>query len=316
MKKFFLCSAVGIIAIMTSCNKNESEYTSDFQVLTTNLVTNLKTDDVKVSSCSYIIHTSIPAWQATVSTQQLMLGDTYFFFYSSDSDYSSNIYQFNTNGDLKQGQLVTIYTLSALADNQSNLPIDGRNFVVSSLTHYHSLEPGSSYAAPYSPAVVAQYTVGSDYLVKTINNDVVYEGTTITTYPSGADGGESSFVNTKMSYRFVIDIKTNTAKMIIYDARFAEAMPVELAAIVVEGLQVNWLPGSYEIKGENLTPYVYEGTNKVPYEAFTFNSISFEPTNDKLTQAKITYKVAGRYEGTFTGSYLVEPSNTSTVEAD
>ena len=305
MKKFFYGSLAALAVVAVSCSKDDGEYTTEFTCVTTNLVTNLSTGEVNVDPCAYRVKNEFSSGNATVSTTTLELGKKEYGMVLNAPRFASNIYNFENNGDHNMGQVVSIYDLSGSITNDPSLTVQTKIFTVSSLNFYHAYEPGSPTASPYNNVVVTQYNVGSQWLVKTFATDATYEGKTVTSYPD-ASGETQNYENEKMSYRFVMNLEENTAKMIIYDAKFASSMPIELSAIVVEGLDITWKSGSYEITGSDIVPFVYEGTNKVPYEAFTFNSIKFEPSNDSLTQGTLDYQVAGRYSATFTGKYLAE----------
>lgn len=310
MKKIYFSAGLMLAFALASCNSSDPEQKLTASYVTTNLVTNLSTGAVSVSPALYTLNMDFVGMTTTVSTQNLNLGGNQNSFMSAESSFLSNTYTYtNAAGESKYGQIIKVASLKANLNNNSFEPIIGNEFVVSSMNFYNSLEPGSLNPAPFNPVVVAQYNVSSEYLVKTFATDAVYEGTTTTTYPDRETGEMATFENKKMQYRFVIDTKENTAKFIIYNARFAQSMPIELSSIVVEGLKVAWENGSYTITGTDLVPYVYDGGNKVPYESFKFNSITFAPTNSSLTQGSLEYDVAGIYHGSFQGSYLVEPGD-------
>ena len=110
-----------------------------------------------------------------------------------------------------------------------------------------------------------------------------------------------------MLYRVLIDLEKKTADIIIYNAKFAAAAP-PLKAILLKGLKVTWGKGSYSIEGENLIPSVPEGGTWQENPRYVFNKFAFNTNGKTMTDANMSYLVAGMYTGQFSGSYVLDPS--------
>lgn len=180
-----------------------------------------------------------------------------------------------------------------------------RNLNVDLINNYYYLSfSGEGSVSPYGTYVAANFKVGSDYSIATFPREAYYGGTTITKYNIGS--GDKEFRNEVPMYFFNIDMSRRTAILTIYNAKFAEEMPMALSAVTLRGLKVE--PSSqsgYRISGKNIVPVVGVGGNEVEYPQYTFDDIEMHPTNTALTQCEINYSVAGRFAGRFTGSYTV-----------
>lgn len=303
MKKLFTLIIPMVAVSLASCNSNDDDAILTTSYPATNLVTNIATGETRVSKGIYDIKFNLSNQTGVISTQNLSFGAASYTMTTNESPYTN--YYYSVNNQTGTAQVITFNDFKGVANNSASLPINGKSFVVSTMNWYNQLDPGSTSIAPYYPAVITQYAIGNELSVKTIATDALYSGKTVTTY--SVNGETQSYENETMSYRFKIDIATNKADLIIYKAKFAATMPIEIAAIVVNGLDVTWKAGTYTITGKNIIPVVYEGTTPTPYPSFVFDSINFEPTNDRLTSGKLSYEVAGKYYGEFTGKYVIEP---------
>lgn len=299
MKKIYLFLLAGIA--LTSCSKSDSSYTQSSSYTTTNLVTSIETGESFAQSAYYNFFFNVGEGISQASVSNLSINNSSYSFTTFDTNYTT---YYVTGGS---GFMTLIKSPEATVTAGSHsYPLESSDITISTLNYWNISLPGASGPVYSTPAVLWQYNIGNLYNVKTFAADAVYQGNTETSYPN-ASGGTDTFKSETMTYRFRIDLEENKADMIIYKARFAESMPIELASIVVEGLDVEWKEGTYAITGTDLIPVIYEGTTPTPYPNYVFNSVYFEPTNSTLTQGKLTYKVAGRFNGSFEGSYIFEP---------
>lgn len=302
MKKFYslLLAAAGTL-LLGSCNSNDDDnYYTSISYTTTNLITSIESGQSFASTAIYSCYFNLTSGRATIGTNNLIAGNYNFSFVSQESPFTTYYY------DNRQLNIIDSPEGNVSTTTGQTYPLECSDIVISNLNYWSSELPGQSANATYTPAIVFQYNIGNIYNVKTFSKDALYIGKTETSYPG--QNGTETYENEKMSYRFIIDLSTSKATMIMYNARFAASMPIELAAIMVDDLDVIWQEGTYTIKGENLVPVSYEGTTPTPYPSFTFDSIEFTPSNSTLTQGTLKYTVAGRYSGVFNGSYLNEPS--------
>lgn len=160
--------------------------------------------------------------------------------------------------------------------------------------------PGVTETYPAGPTPYISYIVGGTHRVRTFAKDPFFRGTTVT---KGTDreGVPFTYENKDVCYHAVMNFEKKTADIVLYRAKFAEAAPA-IPAIVLRGLKIEFNNAGYIISGENIVPETVEGSSTTPNERFMFNSFELRTTSENLVQAKCTYKVAGVYEGEFSGS--------------
>lgn len=101
------------------------------------------------------------------------------------------------------------------------------------------------------------------------------------------------------------------AKVIIYDAQFAQEMTMSIAAIVVDNLDLEFNNSGYTIKGKDIVPTMAQSGKLIPMQEFIFDEFDMTTGGD-LTSTSISYKVAhGAYVGYFEGSYIPVKTNNS-----
>lgn len=154
-----------------------------------------------------------------------------------------------------------------------------------------------------SAIFVGYYQMGDRYNVHTFSTDTFYAGTTNTGYAT----------SDKTVYRVIMDIEKKKATLLIYDAKFAEEMP-SIKTIILPELDIVTNSNGYEIVGENIVPLVPEADSTMaelsqctPNEAFIFNSFRMNTVDQLLTKVNMDYRVAGRFNGKFSGSYVNLP---------
>lgn len=147
------------------------------------------------------------------------------------------------------------------------------------------------------------YQVGDNITVRTLWYDQTFAGATITNYKD-KDGNALSYKDQGARYRMILDLKTNKATVIIYGAKFAEAMP-QINAIVLKDLALSFDNSGFEIKGENIVPQVLEGTTTTPNPRYTLTEFSFSSRGD-FSHGDCDFKLAGGFECSFSGDCFVK----------
>ena len=239
----------------------------------------------------------------TVASPELIANNTSLSFTTNDQSYKStgyDVYFENATGtignstmELSRANFLAVY----LYDETYNKY--GYYFDDTEIGDY------SFVLNPYAPYIaVAKYDMGSSYRVNTFPIDSFFKGTTVTTYPSKPSG----FINDGITYRFIIrrdkDTNVYSADMVMYNARFAEEMPVTLTAVVVKDLDIDFTPTGVKITGANIIPLWFTNGEYLPLERYIFKALEFTTTNDYYTSGRLTYQVGDDYQGVFEGSYL------------
>lgn len=154
----------------------------------------------------------------------------------------------------------------------------------------------------YFPFV--QYTLGDEWNVRTFWADLTYSGQTVITSPMSTE----PYMNQGPRYRVFMTrndkgVLTGKADLIIYNAQFADAMPV-LKVMLVKGLDVTFTDAGYTLSGKDIVAeYKGDGGEMMPYERFPFNEINATVGGD-MTGISMSYQVGGMFNGTFNGSCI------------
>lgn len=308
MKKIYFLGSLAFMALFASCDKDgTNETTRLIPSPALSIITNLNDESVNVSDGVYMfdLNISYEAMKGTVASPELISNNQNLAFTTLEQPYKSTNYDaFFTNakgtvGNTGMELYDATFHLVYLYDETLN-PY-GYYFTEDEAGEYTFLLKNQ----PYLYKTIAKYDIGSSYKVNTFPKDVFFKGTTTTTYPQSPD----PYTNENIIYRFIINKEkeaTNyTATFVIYNSKFS-AIPQEPVhkCIVVKGLDVDFTPEGVVITGNEIVPDMLEAGQLTPIETYTFNEVSFETTNDLYTQGKIYFKVAGMYEGNFTGSYI------------
>lgn len=151
------------------------------------------------------------------------------------------------------------------------------------------------------PISLAVLNIGTNYMLKTIQEVNTFAGKTTTLINDA-----NPYTTPDIVYELTLDIVNRKASVVLYNAKFAEAMPnIRIMRIRNLTLRADRSSG-YVVEGENLVPEVLEGSEWVPNQRFAFNNFSLTPTNDNLSMASIKYRVANVYTGSCIGSYIVQ----------
>lgn len=298
MKQIYtVLASVACIASLTSCLKDgKEEYTRSFPTKPINIITNLEDGSTTVSTGgTYQFDLNYTELTGTISTSNLIVNNNSWNF----STPSSRFLSYNYSNAL-------FFNPGGYINNNTDLPILNSTFLGTPYFYVNTNYAGDyTYVPNYGYIIAASYMIGDKYLVRTFQEDTFFSGETVTSYPYQ---GETVTAKPEgITYRIHLDLENNKAVFIIYNAKFSgvPAEPVK-EVIIVEGLDVEYSKDGIVITGENLVPEIGEANATTPYPSYIFNSIRFETTDDLLTECKISYKVAGIYNGEFTGKYILE----------
>lgn len=295
MKKSLLLTLLMPGLALVSCNKDDDpRYTNSYTAETYSLITNV-TDPTYVSAVKteYTFGFEMYSRQAQMACTELKIDDAAYAFAStwmpfevkSTADAQGGYYQsyiFKGSGDVSQSASTSITGVSGCLTEAVNPLV---------------AIPGVESTVPRNGRfVLLQYRVNNIYDVRTFWPDVVYRGET------SVSGASAPFTTGNIQYRVKINLSSQTADIYMLGAQFAEAMPKQ--DIAVKGLRFEAGSDGYVITGENVEPEVITNGQSVPMPAFTFNKIDMS-CKGNLTRASISYRVAGRYDGYFSGTFLI-----------
>lgn len=297
MKRHLFYAIPAVALLLGSCNSEPGDNTSQVTYPVYSLVTDRSSADTRAVASAYNFTFNF--------TQENVVFAAALNFNGSTRTFTSNETTF-TSDTYSGGMVIKLGDIQAYWDNDINKPIENFRCEISSMTNTYdkevlgvpALTEEQKVALNY-PAVLVSYSAGNDYIVSSFPMVAWYKGETTTTFPS--QDGTSDFSDNNMVYRVAIDVSKKTANVVIYEARFAEVMP-SLPAVVLENLPVSFENGTYTIKAENVVPKVAEGNGLTEYPNYIFNSFEFRRAG--MAQAAISYTVAGRFNGVFTGSWL------------
>lgn len=291
-----------MMGFASSCMKdNTSEYTETDNCLALSILTSLEDGSVYVSQGYYVFDIKLTDSESTgtVKSPNLLANNSIIDFTTATQSYMS------TGRD--------IFFKDALGMANNGKDINSANFYATSYLlengtygYYYNLGNAGKYTllpAGLAPFIcVAKYNIGDSYRVNTFQTNTFFQGTTTTSY--NYKGEQATYTTEDITYRFILDMEKNSATMVIYNAKFSNTPEPVKEAIIVEGLDVAFTANGVEITGEELEPEIVEGAATTPYPSFVFNNVEFKTSNDYYTECELTFKVAGVYEGSFSGSYL------------
>ncbi len=313
MKKIVLSLLAVCGLFMSSCNVGSGENYQNVAYYPTNLIIPSDGSAPVMSQGYYPIKFDFNDGTAAVSGA-LEINDKKYSFAADPVKYVDYGYKqvikgvsgMFTNGtqEMKNGKFM-ISAYDALPENFN--PMKVFTPIVKNDNSGTSFLPGTiiTPVAQSVPAIfVGYYQMGDQYNVHTISTDSFYCGTTTTNAGANSD---------KTVYRVIMDIKKKKATLLIYEAKFAEGMP-SLSAIILPELDVVVNSNGYEIKGNNVVPLVPETDSLMgelsectPNEDYIFNSFRMNTVDQMLTKVNMSYSVAGRFSGQFSGCYVKLP---------
>lgn len=293
MKKLLFPLACALMVLGTSCDDDPDQPANTYQVkgeLPTCIIPEDATKEVTFTSTtiySFTLYDKTGLWTAGVNNLNVPGFGTVDF--TTPEISASGMYNrylaFNSPFTAKSGETIS--------DFQAMLCTD----------YYYYNNESSLVSNPLGMLCSVTFNVPGKYSVHAFPRRAYFGGSTTTTY-NGADGAEKHYTSNSMTVGIDINLDSRTATLVMYNARFAEEMPMSLSRVELKGLKVEGdREHGYELTGKNIIPLVGEGQGAVEYPMFVFNDIEFHPTNDLMTRAECEFEVAGRYKGEFSGSY-------------
>lgn len=291
MKKQILFAAASAALLLASCDK-EGTNTQTFTTQSLNYITEVSP-------------TGAPSGEVSIEAG----------IYKFGLDYNNSTVSMSAE-NLPSKVGVTSFSTQALAASQNslmNITVDTKSTLMSEVSVDNLTMAYSAYQVPqeYSDIpgianqtipygglyVVTRYTIGGNYLVRTIWPDMLFSGTTNTSFNG------TTFENKGIGYRVILNSKDKKATLVIYDAQFAPQM--QKMNLVLENLAVDFQPNGIVISGTNVIAKYAEGGQLQENPNFPFDDIRFVIHGTNLTEATVDFSVAGRFYGSFTGSYIL-----------
>lgn len=305
-------SAAGAaMLVFASCNNDSkgNSYVTTTTIPAYNLFIPINgTDEPFVGSASYAFTVTYPEATIGVTTNNMAYpGGTTANFSTVPmtiaaknalvNDRQREIIYFGTENASQSGMdvsnfkgMLTQAVFPPYTSNESKVEIPGYTWMIpGQTTHYAFM----------------QYRIGGYWYVRTFWPDLTYRGQTVTSYPQ--DPG-TPFASTTIAYRVVMKMKDNSitdkADVIFYNAKFAPQAPE--ITVVLKDLDLTFTADGYTVSGTNLVPSVLEAGALQENPRYKFDNFRAVVNGQQLTGISISYRVAGVYTGSFTGSCVVE----------
>lgn len=308
MKKILFAGVVATTLMFASCiETKEPESTMKTSIPTVALVTSSNGDAPVVVPMRY--EYTFDQIKGTVSIGGDMVLSSTETLKVKTNPMKYNVYL----TEFDQSKHEVIAASSSDAGTVDNEPITNFNCELIS-TVYFAPEldgaPAISYpTATFPNGIFAKYTwmnyrIGDSKYVRTFWPDMTFAGETTTSY-TDKTGAAQKYTDKGARYRLVMDLKKMTCKVVIYNAKFAEAMP-EIKGIVLSDLPIVFDNAGYTVSATNIVPSVIEAGQLVPNQRYTMTEFTFTSTGD-LTGGSCQFKIAGGFESSFSGAYMVRP---------
>lgn len=306
MKKSLLGLAALTGLMLTSCDLNTKDSTSSITAPAFNMIIPLDGGEPIISSspCFYSFDSNLTKMTVSVTGNPLNVDNTTYSFttesapYQPYSNYSSSTGSDQTTQD--SGKVVSLGNVIPKVTGTmtpGNLPVKNGTFYYNTSIILPTLSwvpqhEGLMYSGQsYPVSLIASYQIGDKYLVRTFNTDTFYKGITRTSYKN-MTGQDEYYENKEMLYRVLINLKDNTATLLLYNTKFSNSnKEPNLQAISIPGLKVTFKSGSYSIEGENITPLVYEGGGLTENKSFLIKGFRMSTQGEYMVDVTMNYEV-------------------------
>lgn len=272
---------------LASCSSGDSPSEEYYTLQTSALITDSQTTDPSSASpitldCKY----NLSERTVTLNVTELEFNDNDYAFLFPDVKYAQLSYG--------NGSVVT-FTSPGVQETGGSAS-SGRLEAKITTVYDISIITGNYLRLVRQPLVTLN--VDDRYKVQTFNASAVYPGTTATWYVAGNQRVE--YTDQNVVYMVSMDLEKKKAYILIQNGKFAEQMPA-ISLMKLEGLDIEYVHGGYIIKGQNIVPQVAEGTEFTPNPSFTFDNFVVRTMSEDLTTVAMDFKVAGRFNGSFSG---------------
>lgn len=288
MKKNLLFLLPAAALALASCSSGDSPAEEYYILDTSALITDSQTTDPSSASpiklnCKY----NLSERTVTLNVTELEFNDHDYAFLLPDLKYTQLNYG---NG--------SVVTFSSPGVQETGGSASSGRLEAKITTVYDiSIVTGSYLSIVRQPLVTLN--VDDRYKVRTFNAGAVYPGTTATWYV--ADNQRVEYTDQNVVYMVSMDLEKKKAYILIQNGKFAEQMPA-ISLMKLEGLDIEYVHGGYIIKGTDIVPQVAEGKSFTPNPSYTFDHLSLRTMSEDLTTVAIDFKVAGRFNGSFSGA--------------
>lgn len=247
-----------------------------------------------IANTQYTFNYNLTKATMTVSGSDLRLGENVVSFESEPMRFKEFV---ANNGS---GYYRTFSAGTGKLNNSQTVVNEISGFETTLFYYYPTAIPGVIGVSAIDRRMAVDFNVGDEYEVKTFPRDMYFGGETTTHYAFG--GEQKSYVDNGTIFRVYFNDALTKATVVMYNANFAEEMP-KLKAIALQNLTVTFSAAGYRIQGKNVVPQVYEGGGVTDYQNFTFDNFTFYSSSSDLVDAECSFKVAGRFQGQFSGCY-------------
>ena len=304
MKNKILFGGV-MMLFLTGCNTNDFESIQKFNSNALNIISSVENGATVVTTGTYTYDLNVGKQEGTVSTSNLIFNNATVSFTTEAMNYASS------------GPDAVFTNINATTSGVLTLPLTGN--ILTTSRYY--LPASFGISSPYNPAygntlplvTVGVYNLGNSYVVKTFQPNTFWVGKTTTTYPFM--GVTETYETEDILYGLILKLdkeaNDNKADILMYNAKFSNVPQEPIKALIMlKDLPVSFDNGRISISATDVIPEIAEGTQSTPYPTYVFNTLTFNTTNEELSTATFNYQVAGMYNGTFSGKYVITPKNT------
>lgn len=302
MRKIIFAAVAASLMTLASCKNNEGVSNVTYSVPTYSMITNIVDGgEPVIAGTLYKFNFDMMAGTATIGSELPLGSNNNISFVTSSIPYTGGIYTFEG----KPYEVIDVKSFKAgsASNQESIIDLECQLTQIAYLPPVINGLPRFEYPVDLRYAVM-HYNIGEDYRVRTFWKDMTFRGTTTTSYPD-KEGVTKNYTNKEVLYRIVMDIKEKEATVILYNVKLAEEMPMTISNIVLEKLPLAFDANGIKIVASEIVPKIYEGSEATPNPKYKFDTFECDILGD-LTNATIRYKVAGMYQGQFTGSYLLK----------
>ncbi len=306
MKKISF-AAVAALTLLASCNGSDPKNTLKYPVTTYSLVTSYdgNKEPVVIGSV-YSFDYDLTAGSVTIAAELPIEAGSTLSFVTNPLSYRAGVATIpgtttdnNPNGTM--GEVVEI--VAPTAGKASNMQeITSLNCQLTMLANVPpTIEGITTWNYPYDLRYnVMQYNIGDTYHVRTFWFDMTFSGNSSI---SNSASGAGYYQTKNIKYRIVPNFKDKKATVILYDVKFDEEMK-EVSNFVLKDVPLTVDNAGIHLLGNNITPDTYTGGKATADSSYIFDEFRFDLTGSTLTSGDISYKVAGKYEGSCTGNYV------------
>lgn len=287
--KHLFTITLGFASLLTACTSSNQGNTMTSQISLINVVNNLTTGETTASLGGYSVKFDWEGATAQIQSNSIVLGGQSYPLLTSAGAYK-----------VESGGTTHITGLTGMIGSGTALPME---FIKCTLPLVYTDPADKDQRGQF---LKMSFLAGGMFEVKTLAGVSTFFGNTTTSYQGVT--GEERFSSNNIGYAIAIRPSEMKANLLMYNAKFAEAMPMTVN-IVLEDLPIQITPSGYSIKSSDVVPksiLSYEVGEAIP--AYTFTNLEVSSDMD-FTNLYINFTVAGKYEGYFSGTCVAPSDN-------